>query len=1173
MGHEPVANRTRGRRNREFERMIEVNKKARMTAKREWKKKMRNQALQISGQSEEEDDGFMIVDKDEFEQVVNLKRNNQRKDLGFEDDADNDLGFSVQRRYLGFEDDGGDNNVGCSEGNGEEIQCDGGKSEENPLLGFEENGNFVVFDDGESSDASSCKILGQRFCPWDNAVDDDVDVDDDLGADSAVGESSLKKNHNPLQESQISSQESSDSSTEYDDTEDDRDFRVDETESSSTSVSESSDGSIEEISEDYHMNVDDKGLEFEKQKNKKGEKRKRKENSEFRKVFDGLNLVSNPVTTENTSIARRTRSNWKQNLPKKKAKQGKYSSPIPIQEISSTDGEYDDIEEDYKEVVVGNGVSKPHNPNSSNVNHGGERKRGRPPKENDVELPPPSKKRRGRGFTDKELQRVLYNTLTDNGDVNLEESMPSLTESYLPLKFKFGIEEIIPPEKSEEDVELEMIWKQLDFILLACTVGDDRSCRVRFLMPIMFTCENDYNNEDFIPSDSAVLHVKLCAEGKHHLIYDEEVGIRCKFCSYVRDEIKYCTPDFNKNPFGKSENCGYGRFPYDGEIPLHQFQFDDNGYDPKACSRPSEGTWGTVWDLIPGIRRHLYPHQQEGIEFIWRNVAGGIKISELGKPRKDGLGGCIICHAPGTGKTRLAIVFLHSYMKQYPSSRPVIIAPSSVLPAWEEEFAKWKSGIPFLNMNSTDLPEAEDLGMQSILRNAKNEKTIRLAKLCTWKKGRGVLGISYSLFGKMTREKDGVDDKLRDVLLNKAGIMVLDEGHTPRNDASLIWKTLSNVTTRKKIILSGTPFQNNFHELYNIISLVREGFVDPLLADNHRDYQRKRGRKSASDEKRALFGSAHCNVDEAKRIEELRTRIKPFVHVYKGDILRETLRGLLDSVLILKPSDLQRKCLQHLESLKNSFGLDHWVSITSVHPALLLKCEHVPLFLDEEFKALLRKHEKDLDAGVKTRFSFELIKLSKGEKVLVFSQYINPLDHLGELLQDHFDWTVGREILYMDGKREAKQRQNLIKIFNDPSSEARVLLASTRACCEGIHLVGASRVVLLDVVWNPSVERQAISRAYRLGQEKNVHVYHLITSGTQECDKYYTMLSKDRLSELVFSASESEKLHNMAAPKLTVSEDQILDELITHEKTKAMFDKIIYQPKADDLIESFGFGC
>ena len=82
----------------------------------------------------------------------------------------------------------------------------------------------------------------------------------------------------------------------------------------------------------------------------------------------------------------------------------------------------------------------------------------------------------------------------------------------------------------------------------------------------------------------------------------------------------------------------------------------------------------------------------------------------------------------------------------------------------------------------------------------------------------------------------------------------------------------------------------------------------------------------------------------------------------------------------------------------------------------------------------------------------------------------------------------------MDGKLDVNQRQILINSLNDPKCDVKVLLASTKACSEGISLIGASRVVLVDIHWNPSVEQQAISRAYRKGQTKFVHVYYQVTS-------------------------------------------------------------------------------
>lgn len=155
----------------------------------------------------------------------------------------------------------------------------------------------------------------------------------------------------------------------------------------------------------------------------------------------------------------------------------------------------------------------------------------------------------------------------------------------------------------------------------------------------------------------------------------------------------------------------------------------------------------------------------------------------------------------------------------------------------------------------------------------------------------------------------------------------------------------------------------------------------------------------------------------------------------------------------------------------------------------------------------------------------------------------------------------------MDGHIEEKQRQSSIDSLNDPGSNVRVLLASTKACSEGINLVGASRVVLLDVVWNPSVERQAISRAYRLGQKKIVYTYHLI-AGAEEVDRYERQIEKARLSELLFSSKDVDSCNGKMSS--AVAEDTVLEAMVQHnEKLGNMFQNIIYQPKASDLVGTY----
>jgi DNA repair and recombination RAD54-like protein len=141
------------------------------------------------------------------------------------------------------------------------------------------------------------------------------------------------------------------------------------------------------------------------------------------------------------------------------------------------------------------------------------------------------------------------------------------------------------------------------------------------------------------------------------------------------------------------------------------------------------------------------------------------------------------------------------------------------------------------------------------------------------------------------------------------------------------------------------------------------------------------------------------------------------VHVHKGSILQEKLPGLRDSLVILQPTQLQKSLFDELRqditryhfNLLNHLKCDYLKSLISVHPSLLLKCgeEGFPSERDK-LKGL------NYEAGVKTNFLVELIRLSKAlnEKVLVFSQYLEPLTFVMDQLKFHFNWSEGNEVLY-----------------------------------------------------------------------------------------------------------------------------------------------------------------
>ncbi|KAF6163400.1 hypothetical protein GIB67_029249 [Kingdonia uniflora] len=774
------------------------------------------------------------------------------------------------------------------------------------------------------------------------------------------------------------------------------------------------------------------------------------------------------------------------------------------------------------------------------------------------------------------LYKILVDTMWNNCELsrqasegNAQEKTPQADDVVTPLprKFKFGVEVSPPKEKTDYDKYIDGLWGEFDFALKCCEMGSFNSA------------VKEDNNEPEIETDQCT----LCHRGKHLLILDEEIGIKCSFCSFVKLEIKYVQPPLIPCQSGRtSMNINTDDWDFS---TLDRFQFQKND----VCSRISHTHLkGTVWDKFPGIRNMLYPHQQEGFEFLWKNLAGGIELDKLVKnASSDGVGGCVISHAPGTGKTLLTIAFLMTYMEVYKECRPIIIAPCSMLLTWGEEFRKWKVDVPFHNLNSSEYSGKEHHVALELTRKYRGKKWTRLIKLYSWSKGKGILGISYPLFERLAgrRPVDAKEAKsqrdiqrfkqkedVRKILLEKPSLLVLDEGHTPRNERSHIWKALENIKTERRIILSGTPFQNNFDELFNTMCLVKPKFTAKISFKTQKiDRRTLKGRESKDSRgKWTSLTNTIGKLDDDVLLEEVRSMISPFVHVHRGDILRQNLPGLRDCVVVLHPTPLQKDLLKGIEGIQDTFKREHTLSLVSVHPSLKAVCCYSENDKDIINKVTLNSFRLNPNEGVKTRFLMELIRLSQtlNEKVLVFSQFIDPFILIKDQLQSLFNWTEGKEVLQMDGKQNVKIRQKNINLFNDPTSQAKVLLASIKACREGINLIGASRIVLLDVVWNPSVERQAISRAYRLGQKKVVYTYHLITAETMEEDKYCRQVEKDRLSKLMFFSTT--EMGSEQKSSLSVSDDSILEKMVDHEKLKEMFKTIIYQPKESNLVDTFG---
>ncbi|KAL7118715.1 hypothetical protein ACP275_02G019700 [Erythranthe tilingii] len=506
----------------------------------------------------------------------------------------------------------------------------------------------------------------------------------------------------------------------------------------------------------------------------------------------------------------------------------------------------------------------------------------------------------------------------------------------------------------------------------------------------------------------------------------------------------------------------------------------------------------------------MKPHQVEGFNFLLSNLV------------TDNPGGCIMAHAPGSGKTFMIISFLQSFMAKYPGARPLVVLPRGILMIWKREFTRW---------------QVEDIPLYDFYSVKADSRSQQLEVLKQWVKERSVLFLGYKQFSSIVCDKD--DGKVtlacQNYLLKTPTILILDEGHTPRNQDTDVLSSLERVETTRKVVLSGTLYQNHVKEVFNILNLVRPKFLKMetskairrrILSRAEISSRRNLMKNSTNNEFYDLIEHSLTKDENHTRkvtvIQDLREMTRKVLHYYKGDNLDE-LPGLVDFSVFLRLSPWQKTEVKQLtQTVARKFSVSAQGSAIYVHPKLkaLSKNSGVKDRVDEEkIDTLLEK--LNVKEGVKLNFYLNLLQLceSSGEKLLVFSQYLLPLKCLERVTAKVKGYSIGKEMFMITGDSDADIRESSMDTFNK-SSEARVFFGSIKACGEGISLVGASRIIILDVHLNPSVTRQAIGRAFRPGQVKKVYTYRLIAAESPEQDDHATCFKKESISKMWFEWDE-----------------------------------------------------
>lgn len=617
-------------------------------------------------------------------------------------------------------------------------------------------------------------------------------------------------------------------------------------------------------------------------------------------------------------------------------------------------------------------------------------------------------------------------------------------------------------------------------------------------------------------------------------------------------------------------------------------EHDDMGLQCRhdSLDEPSPEENENVWALIPEIRRQLHFHQEKAFEFLWQNIAGSMIPASI-QPNSKKIGGCVVSHSPGAGKTFLIIAFLISYLKLFPGKRPLVLAPKTTLYTWYKEFDKWKIPVPVHLIHGRRTYRVFKQQAMSFPGFPKPTDDVMhvldcLEKIQKWHAHPSVLVMGYTSFLTLMREDSKFAHRrfMAKVLRESPGLLVLDEGHNPRSTKSRLRKVLMKVETQLRILLSGTLFQNNFCEYFNTLCLARPKFVHEVLKALDPKYKKKKMVKKARNllEARArkffldkIAKKIDSNVGAERRqgLNMLRNITNGFIDVYEGGG-SETLPGLQIYTLLMNSADRQHEILVKLHRIMSTYNgypleLELLITLGSIHPWLVKTAVCANKFFSKQELMELEKCKFDLKKGSKVKFVLNLVyRVVKKEKILIFCHNIAPVKLFLELFENVFGWQRGREVLVLTGDLELFDRGRVMDKFEEPGGPSRVLLASITACAEGICLTAASRVILLDSEWNPSKTKQAIARAFRPGQQKVVYVYQLLATGTLEESKYNRTTWKEWVSSMIFSEEFVEDPSRWQAEKI---EDDILREIVAEDRTKS-FHMIMKNEKASTVMKS-----
>ena len=529
-------------------------------------------------------------------------------------------------------------------------------------------------------------------------------------------------------------------------------------------------------------------------------------------------------------------------------------------------------------------------------------------------------------------------------------------------------------------------------------------------------------------------------------------------------------------------------------------------HDPKQAGalvmkRPDSAPKGKqIVDVVvdPILTKHLRQHQREGVQFLYECVMG---------MRSFNGEGAILADDMGLGKTLQTITLLWTLLKQNPiyesppvAKKALIVCPVTLISNWRREFRKW-------------------LGNERVGVFVFDDKRKRLTDF-TMGKAYSVMIVGY--------------EKLRTVqeaLTRGSGvdIIIADEGHRLKTLQNKSGQAIQSLNTAKRVILSGTPIQNDLREFFAAIDLVNPGVLGTFKAFM-REFEGPIVRSSQPE-------ATKKDIEKGEaRAEELRELTSQFMLRRTADILAKYLPPKSEYVLFCNPTPSQANFYRHVLAspvfqsvLGNSESALQLITILKkiCNSPSLLTAKSTDDSPNDTITALLSAIPPKLQRlastpgmSAKIRVLDQLLHnlhTNTSEKIVLVSNYTSTLDLLAKLLA-----SLSLSFLRLDGSTPTQKRQTLVEDFNRlPAHACFAFLLSAKAGGTGLNLIGASRLVLFDVDWNPATDVQAMARIHRDGQKRHCRIYRFLLKGSLEEKIWQRQVTKIGLADSVMDHKDN----------------------------------------------------